>query len=229
MKTFKYIVTLLLFSSLSFNSFGQIIGLKIGVNSFRLKMNSESREAFTHKTKQVNLHIGLTAEFKFGNKLSVQPGILFSKKNTRFVETRDPGYEFQSDYTPTFIEIPVAVKYYFLPEKSKVYVFAGPYIAFGMGGTAKTQEQNRPDPINMPKTFDLSTLEEYDLWGDDDRLKRLDYGATFGVGIDINNFEIEIFNNIGIPQIENGFGRITSAKTQSFGISFSLKFNNQYE
>lgn len=229
MKTFKYIVFACLFLSLSFNSYGQKIGLKIGVNSFQLKMNSEARSPFTHKTKQVNLHIGLTAEFKFGSQLSIQPGILFSKKNTRFDEQRDPGYEFQSDYSPTFMEIPVSIKYYFIPEKAKIYVFAGPYVAFGLGGEIKIQEQNRPDPINMPMLFDLSTLEEHEIWGEDNRLKRLDYGASFGVGIDINNFEIEVFNNIGIPQIENGFGRITSAKTQSFGVSFSLKFNTQYE
>lgn len=229
MKSLKYIVIVFLFSSLSLNSFGQKIGLKIGANSFRLKMSSEDRNSFNHKTKQVNLHIGLTAEFKLSNKLSIQPGILFSKKNTRFKEERDPGYEFQSDYSPTFMEIPLSFKYYVIPEKSKVYIFAGPYVSLGIGGAIKIQEQDRPDPINMPQVFSFSSLEEYDIWDDDDRLKKLDYGATFGVGIDINNFEIEVFNNIGIPQIENGFDGITSAKTQSFGVSFSLKFNTRYE
>ena len=229
MKTFRIIVIVFLFSSLSINSFAQNIGLKIGANSFRLKMNSENRNSFTHKTKQVNLHIGLTAEFKFGNKLSVQPGLLFSKKNTRFEDKRPPGYSYQSDYSPTYIEIPVSIKYYFLSEKPRVYVFAGPYVAFGVGGVVKIQEEERLDPINMPNNFSISTLEEHDLWGDDDRFKKLDYGVSFGVGIDINNFEIEVFNNIGIPQIENGFDGITSAKTQSFGVSFSLKFNTQYD
>ena len=229
MKALRNIVIVVLFSSLSFNSFGQKIGLKIGANSFRLKMNNENRNAFTHKTKQVNLHIGLTAEFKLGSKFSIQPGILFSKKNTRFEDKRPPGYSFQSDYSPTFMEIPLSFKYYFLPEKSKVYIFAGPYVALGIGGEVKIQEEERLDPINMPSNYSISTLEEHELWGDDDRLKKLDYGASFGVGIDINNFEIEVFNNIGIPQIENGFDGITSAKTQSFGVSFSLKFNTQYE
>lgn len=229
MKTFRYIVFVFLLTSFSFNSFGQNIGIKIGANSFRLKMNSENRNSFTHKTKQVNLHIGLTAEFKFGSKFSIQPGLLFSKKNTRFEDRQPPGYSYQSDYSPTFIEIPLSFKYYFLPENSKVYVFAGPYVAFGVGGIVKIQEEERPEPINMPNYYSISTLEEYDLWGDDERLKKLDYGASFGLGIDINNFEIEVFNNIGIPQIENGFDGITSAKTQSFGISFSLKFNTQYE
>ncbi|MFK8007432.1 MAG: porin family protein [Saprospiraceae bacterium] len=229
MKFLRNIIIIIFFSSLSFNSFGQKIGLKLGVNSFRLKMSSEDRNSFTHKTKQVNLHIGLTAEFKFGNKFSIQPGLLFSKKNVRFKENRDPGYEYQSDYSPTFMEIPLSFKYYVISEKSKIYIFAGPYVSFGIGGAIKIQEQDRPDPINMPQTFSFSTLEEYDIWGDDDRLKKLDYGVSFGVGIDINNFEIEVFNNIGIPQIENGFNGITSAKTQSFGISFSLKFNTKYD
>ena len=77
MKTFRYIVFVFLLTSFSFNSFGQNIGIKIGANSFRLKMNSENRNSFTHKTKQVNLHIGLTAEFKFGSKFSIKPGLLF--------------------------------------------------------------------------------------------------------------------------------------------------------
>lgn len=229
MKILRIVIVAFLFISLSFNSFGQKIGLKIGANSFRLKMNSEDISSFTHKTKQVNLQIGLTYEFLFGNKFSVQPGLLYSKKNARYTDKRPPGYSYQSDYSPTFIEVPLAIKYFFIPEKARVYIFAGPYVAFGVGGEVKIQEEERPDPINMPNHFTISTLEEHELWGDDDRLKKLDYGATFGIGIDLNNFEIEIFNNIGIPQIENGFDRITSAKTQSFGISFSLKFNTQYE
>jgi len=220
MKIFRIIIITLLFSSLSFNSFGQKIGLKIGANLFKLDMDRDDATSFVHKTKQVNLHIGLTAEFEFGPKFSVQPGILFSKKNIRYEDKFSPTVFYRSDYSPTYMEIPVTLKYFLMPEKNRLYVFGGPYAALGIGGDIKIQDRIPPS----------QTLEDYEIWGDDgDRLKKLDYGVTFGTGIDINNFEVEFFYNYGIPDLANNMDSVVSARTQSFGFSISLKFNTQYE
>lgn len=221
MKIFRVTLVALLLSTLSFNSFGQKIGLKIGSNLFRFNMDRDDDTSFDHKTKQVNLHIGLTAEFALGSKFSIQPGILFSKKNVRYENKLTPTEFFRSDYSPTFMEIPVSLKYFLMPEKNRLYVFGGPYAALGMGGDLKIQ--NRIPPAQ--------TLEDHEIWGDDDgdRLKRFDYGISVGTGIDINNFEIEFFYNYGIPDLANEMDGVVSARTQSFGFSVSLKFNTQYE
>lgn len=221
MKIFKIIIISLLFTSLSFNSFGQKIGLKIGANKYRFNMEREDGSSFDHKTNQVNLHIGMTVEFEFGSRFSVQPGILFSKKNVRYEDKFTPIEFYRSDYSPTFVEFPVALKYFLMPEKNRLYVFAGPYAALGVSGDLKIQDRIPP----------AQTLENYKIWGDDDgdRLKKFDYGITFGTGIDLNNFEIEIFYNHGIQELANDMDSLASARAQSFGFSASLKFNTKYE
>jgi hypothetical protein len=220
MKFFRIVIIAFLFTTLSFNSFGQKIGIKLGANKFKLNMDRDDATSFNHKTDQVNLHIGLTVEFALGNRFSVQPAILFSKKKVRYEDKFTPTEFYRSDYSPTFIDIPISLKYFLMPEKNRFYVFAGPYAALGVSGDLKIQDRIPPS----------QTLENYEIWGEDgDRLKKFDYGITLGTGIDINNLEIEFFYNYGIPDLANSMDSVTSARTQSFGFSASLKFNTRYE
>jgi hypothetical protein len=220
MKILKIIIIAFLFTSLCFNSFGQKIGVKLGANRFKLNMDRDDATAFDHKTNQVNLHIGLTLEFALGNRFSIQPGILFSKKKVRYENKITPTQLYRSDYSPTFIDIPISLKYFLMPEKNRFYVFGGPFVALGVSGDLKIKNQIPP----------AQTLERYEIWGDDgDRLKKFDYGITVGTGIDINNFEMEFFYNYGIPDLANNMDSLASARTQSFGFSFSLKFSTKYE
>jgi hypothetical protein len=68
-------------------------------------------------TPKLGLHIGGVVEFKFSEKFSLQPELLYSMQGA--TSSADSGYDIQFDY----LNVPVIAKYYVIPGLS---IEAGP-------------------------------------------------------------------------------------------------------
>ena len=210
-------------------SFGQVIGFKIGANNSSLKTDASHIDPFNHRTKSINLHFGISYEYEFNKFFAIEPALLYNKRKLLY-EDGNPSeiFYYQSDYRLTYLEIPVLGKFYVKPisetgEGNRIYILAGPYYSLGLNGTLKIKE----------KSPTKETLEDHDLWEDSEelRLKKNDYGITYGVGIEFKDIHFELFHSIGMTDIANEFDNILSAKNRAIGLTVTLGFktdNNDY-
>jgi len=229
MKYQKTLSLILFLLSINIFSFGQVIGFKLGANNSSLSIDASHIDPFDHRTKSINLHFGVSYEYEFNNFISVEPALIYNKRKLLY-EDGDPSttFYYQSDYRLTYLEIPVLAKVYITKlsetkESNRIYILAGPYYSFGLNGTLKIKEKS---PIN-------ETLQDHDVWEDDEelRLKKSDYGVTYGVGIKYKDLKFEVFHSLGFNDIANGFDNIISAKNRAIGFTVTLGFktdNNDY-
>lgn len=152
-------------------------GIKAGVN-----LPSLSGDGKDFKST-IRYQFGVTADIALNNKMYVLTGLNFQNK----VLKEESYKEEKLKMGLTYIQLPAHLTYKLaLNDDVNLFVGAGPYIAYGIGGKTKGQQIDE-------KTFDSA------------RLKKLDYGAGatavlafgklgFGAGYDIG------LNNISAPK-----------------------------
>jgi len=77
-----------------------------------------------------------------------------------------------------FLDVPVLLKVGPSVGPAKLFVAAGPYVGFGLTGKIKAEADGEEESEDIE-------------WGSDpetDMLKRLDFGAKFGLGAEVMNF-----------------------------------------
>ena len=116
------------------------------------------------------------------------------------------------------MDIPVVLKVS-VDAGSSVRIFgaAGPYIGVGLTGKWKSVEEYQGDE---------DTDEEKVEWGntDDDHLKRLDYGLTFGAGVEIKAFLVGISYDLGLANISAYTDLETKVKNRVLRITVGFWF-----
>lgn len=159
---------------------GQIkFGPEIGLNFSQMNMKSSGTE-YTPKTL-MGFHIGLISEFSLSENLFVQPGILYSSKGSKFDIMGT-----EAEVSPSYIEIPINLMYKFNLGAPKVFILAGPYIAYGIGGKIKVAGQTQDIQFGSDSNSDM---------------KPLDYGLSFGAGVEIANIELSARYELGLANL----------------------------
>jgi hypothetical protein len=112
---------------------------------------------------------GLVINYGIGNVFSIQPEILYARRSVKFAGEAG-GQKFSLQASANAVEIPLLLKLSF-GRKTRFFVNAGPYIAYGLDGRVKF-------------VVDGETLadEKQKLTSDD---ARLEYGVTGGLGVSI--------------------------------------------
>jgi hypothetical protein len=113
---------------------------------------------------------GLFAQFPIGSSgLMVQPEAMFIMKGFRYETGLD---DVTTSGVLNYVEVPVLLKYRSPKQrKTSPNLFAGPYAAFNIGGKVTFS--------NVP-AGDEDGYEDIDI----DNIKALDFGITFGGGLD---------------------------------------------
>lgn len=184
---------------------------------------------------------GLVLDLGFNDKLSLQPALFYSMKG--FKSNTESTYDFmgqtavqkdKNNNTFHYVELPVNVAYRFGSEWSstRFMIYAGPYVAYAIGGQRKTEQSltlngvaaysgdttrkltfgNENTNIDMTDPFNPVTKQ-----GDD--LKALDYGFQVGAGVEMNSglfFQAQY--QMGAANLANDFSyKIPGASQSSSG------------
>jgi len=120
-----------------------------------------------------------------------------------------------STYQLTYLDIPLDLLYKFsIPALGKLYVGAGPYISAGLSGNVQYENTNNSTGLAI----------EY---GKDNDYKRIDAGANFAAGFELNNHLTFNTNySLGLNNIapDNPNDGINSIKNRVFSIGLGLFF-----
>ncbi len=219
MKNFIQTLTLVLFTVFCVQLNAQSITIKGGVN-FSKTLDEDKDRVYSEDYKIKNgFHLGATYDFHINETFSFQPGILFSSKGAKVDNTTD-GVKLQGKTILNYIEIPLS----FIARQNlnsngmRVYELVGPYLGFGVDGK-----------VDLEQTANgvTTTLADRPIeWGSDDTddLKSFDFGLSFGVGLEINNFLVGVSYDLGLSNLAANDANEAKFKNRNIKVTFGYMF-----
>jgi hypothetical protein len=156
--------------------------------------SSTPSTSLTLKTK-VGLTIGAVAEIEFGGGLSFRPELNFIQKGGKFSESQTSGpitYASTGSTSLSYLQLAPNFVYNFEAGSGKVFVGAGPDIAFGMGGKDKSTTVITSTIAGFPGSTTSGDSKvkfdgKKDATDNDTHLKALDFGINVLAGYKLSN------------------------------------------
>ncbi|HVN56743.1 MAG TPA: outer membrane beta-barrel protein [Bacteroidales bacterium] len=177
--------------------YGQIVGLNL--SSLSLNRNEIS---YSPRISP-GIHFGGYLEIPVARHLQFRPALVFSAKGASF---RTDSSTFS--ISPIYAEIPASLFLTFGPGEIKVVVFAGVYVACGVGGN--TLESKGP----------FKNIVFGNGPGDD--IKRFDLGYNSGAGINFGEFLVSVQYGSSLVNESPSEKKNTEMKNKVTGISLSF-------
>lgn len=131
---------------------------------------------------RIGFHVGAKAEYNLSENLYGNAGVIFSQKGNKLSEG-----DYEETNTPGYIEVPINFGYrYKISDGVSVFGETGPYLAFGICGKAKQEEDG----------------EEYKAdFFDNDEASKFDFGWGVKVGVEASKFQISVGYEYGITKV----------------------------
>ena len=182
------------------------LGIKGGVNVSNLVYDDEVDD----KNPKIGFNIGLAADFDFAPSVALQTGLFFTTKGFKAVnETID------AEYTENlmYVQLPVHLAYKMdVMPGTRIVFHAGPYAAYGVGGSRKATVGDLTSEWDVDKIFG-DAARQY---------KPFDAGLGLGVGAEFGAMLIDLGWDMGLVNISNGDNG--SVKNQNAYLSVGYKF-----
>ena len=211
-----FVLALALVLTMTAESFAQSFGVKAGLNLSTMLSKNDKRTFSDDFKMKPGFHIGVTAEFPIDEMFSFETGLLLSTKGYKISKE-----DYKQKVNINYLDIPLTGKASFDIADTKVYGLFGPYIGMGLSGKLKFEE------IDFGETH---TGEDNIDWGSDKELsdmKRLDFGITVGVGVEINSFQIGLSYNLGLANISPSTDGGSKVNNRVLGLSVGYKFGKK--
>ena len=192
-------------------SFSQMkCGANAGLNIANVVMSPSGGNSPKSVT---GFHAGVFCDYMIMKSLGVGAGLFYTTRGSKSEMT-----VFTTTATMTttlsYLEIPITGKYYFDAGPAKIFVAAGPYVAYGLGGKMKTEQTGQPSETTTVK------------WGsgENDNVKSMDAGLTFGAGAEISKFIVALNYDLGLSNMIPKPVNSETMKSRVFGISVGYIF-----
>ena len=178
---------------------------------------SSSTDVKNFDPKSVNLyHAGVVFEIPIAGGFAIQPGIIYQMKGATLDKDADDTNNIKLSSLETkvgYLEVPVQIQWGPDLALFRPYVFAEPFIGYG---------------INVSNKIDIAGIadkEKRQEWADN-AMKRLEYGCGFGIGLDfwMLQLSVQYFMNMGGLADDNG--KIT---TDAANEAIKAVVNNAYD
>ena len=201
----------------STGAFAQLsFGVKAGLNLSNMTLKTAGEKEDDIKFKP-GLNIGAFGDFELNDMLAVEAGLNVETKGLLMKEEEEfLGNKMKSKATTNliYVTVPVDVKLTF----GSFYVLAGPYVGVAATGKVKNKVESNGDTHKETHDMNLGS-------GDDDDLKRLDFGLGFGAGYEINdNLGVRAGYDLGLSNLTPKGDKDNSIKNGSINISATYKF-----
>jgi len=250
----------LLLAGLSFSAQAQsspTFGVRLGGNltTFNLKDVEQDATQFMKDTKSVGgLQIGATMNMPFG-KVAFQPSLIYTQKGAELNgAAQDMGSGFNTVITLSakpklnYLELPLNVVYT-SGEEEGFQLFAGPYVAMGVGGSGSYNVNivsSDPDAADFVGDHKGNLKIEYgDTQNDNESVnnsntltpdltmtfKRLDFGLNGGIGYRVGPVQAQAGYGLGlvnfIPKSSDGTETTTKGYNRGFYLNATYFFGGK--
>jgi len=175
-------------------SFAQVkFGVTAGLNVSRMTASGGGESDNTDF--KAGFQAGLVADLGISPSFSIIPELLFSQRGGKDSYSEGGG-KWTSSETLNYLQLPVNAAYKIdAGYGSKVLIFAGPYLGYGLSGKMKgTYEENGDKET---ESVDLK------FGSGDDKLKAIDFGINAGVGYQFEKIFFKLQFNQGLSNLLN--------------------------
>jgi len=176
------------------NTMAQVtVGPKLGLNIAHIYADDEV--GFPDHKSKVGFQVGGMLNAQINDYFAIRPELLFNNIGSKF-ENDFVSITFNTNY----LSIPVNfVGQYPINDQFKLQAFAGPYMAFGLGGKYKMETPfgDIDGSIKMKKNPSTG--------GGDFYLNSLDFGLNFGLGFQYSAFVFTANYGLGLTNLESHY------------------------
>jgi hypothetical protein len=195
-------------------------GIRAGVN-FQNFNGKDSDGDKLENDMIVGFHAGINVEFHITPDFVLQPGLLYSTKGAEF--TGDLG---NANIAVSYIELPVNFIFKPVLGNGRLLLGFGPYIAYGIGGTAESTVAGVDFEQDIKFENNVSASQFLD---DDFYLRPFDAGANLLAGYEFGfGISFQLNAQLGLlkinPDYDGNLEGDTSFKNTGFGISIGYRF-----
>ena len=207
------------------------IGGKLGVNvttvgknpgvfmgSFGVNKKDKERGYDVSGRFKAGIQAGVILDFPATEKLSVQPGVIFSQYGCRMKVDATSSEIMKASVTLNYIQIPLTFQHKKERIRSARLIQAGPYIGMGLGGKLK-EKYTENGKLTYSGGWQIpmgGNKEIYDY-------QRLDFGISAGFGYQFRSVQAVASYNFGLNNINMKSSKF-SPRVYNSGVSLTLTF-----
>lgn len=224
----KIILVLILTFSLN-AAFTQNIYVQAGVNLSNITSNDEGH--VEDNKMLTSLNVGIMAGFGLSKLVDVETGLLFTGRGSKAETVFSNGDYVKAKFNPYYLELPLNIIANFpIDAGSKLFVYAGPYAAVGVGGKSTLDVKVGPVTSSSESDIEYANSDPF-VSGEEDaaynKLKRLDFGLNLGAGIKLNRIILKANYGLGMTKInstesDNSADDKNKYRTLSFSVGIPL-------
>ncbi len=197
------------------NSSAQTFGIKGGLNLSTHMFENDGDKDYLDNSMKPSFHLGATMECQISNVFSFEAGILLSTKgnkvkNSTLLDYMGVEETYKSKSNLYYIDIPFNAKATIELNGFNIYGAVGPYMGIGIQGKANFELGDETEIITIK-------------FGQDEYLRRLEFGLTFGGGVEINRFLFGLSYNLGLTNLHHS-NDYTKLKNRVLSMSVGYKF-----
>jgi hypothetical protein len=204
----KKIATGFIFILLSlscFQTFAQKFGIQGGINLSKLLVKDNDETYSDNMDYNLGFNGGVTLGFNLSNLIEVEVGAIVE---SRGYKTEQDGYVNKMNLL--YADIPVLLKVGPTLGPVKIFGAAGPYAGIGLTGKVVSKYGGEEESVDVE-------------WGSsEDDIKRIDFGAKFGIGAEAMKFTFGAYYTLGLANMSNLSDN--GAKVQNRGISICVGY-----
>jgi hypothetical protein len=223
MKNLMKLSIVILVITLSTESFSQTFVVKAGFNLSKMFTKDDAGNNNNGIKMKPGFQAGATGEFPVTAMLSFETGLLLSTKGFKMNEKETimgEAWEVKGKINLYYLDIPLTAKASFDVGGAKIFGVFGPYLGMGLIGKTKSE---------LTVGGETETSKDDVEWGsgDNDMLKRLDFGLIAGAGIELNAIQIGLNYGLGLANISSYTDEGTKIKNRVIGISVGYIFGRK--
>ncbi|AII52766.1 porin family protein [Hymenobacter sp. APR13] len=178
-------------------------GPRIGANFADFRYHTQASYVLNSQMR-LGAQAGVAANIGFGN-FAFQPALLYSQKGYRVdLEDSSPNRfsSHQEELRLNYLEVPLNVVYT-ANGATGLQVFAGPYFGLALSGKGKEELKYTTGSLNdiLEGKYDVEFAEQAGTDNSKAYYRRLDLGATFGVGYKVDPMQAQLGYAMGISNI----------------------------
>lgn len=166
------------------------------------------------KEPKPGFQVGITADYHLNGLFGLQSGLSITTKGSRHRGAdlwiggpSAPTTYYTITTNQVSLQLPLKVVYQMpVSRQSKLFINAGPYLAYGIGGKEKQEEKTIPTTMYGDKTYSASTFKQEPRRKGGYSLDRLDYGFAGGLGVSYKRYILATGYELGLPDIGESFG-----------------------
>jgi hypothetical protein len=218
------LIVLSTFFSIS-NSFAQSFIVNAGFNLSNMLLKDDYENFSDQDKMKPGFQVGATMQIPANGMFSFETGLVFINKGakSKYEETFvNEQYSYKGVINLYYIKVPLLAKATFDVGSILIFGELGPYLGIGLFGNIKSK---------FTYQGETNTDNQEIIWGTDannDELKRLDYGLTFGAGILIKKkIQVGLSYDLGLANISSYTEDGSTIKNRAINITVGYRLGKK--